>query len=184
LNGIGQAALEIQNQLDELSYSFCIIGGLAVVYWGTPRSTQDVDISLSVPLGEERRVADDLLKRFAPRIEEAADFAKQSRVLLIRASNGVPIDVAFAGFPIEQAMIERSQMCELQPGLLLRLVTAEDLVITKSLAARPQDVLDIRGIIDRQQSRLDRVYIESELRRFCDLIENDDPIKLIAELFD
>ena len=184
MNGIGQAALEIQNQLDEFAYSFCIIGGLAVVYWGTPRSTQDVDISLAVPLGDERIVADALLKHFAARIDEAADFAQESRVLLVQASNGVPIDVAFAGFPLEQAMIERSRMCELQPGLSLRLMTAEDLIITKAIAARPQDVLDIRGIIDRQQSRLNRSHIESELRSFCDLIEDVEPMNLIANLFD
>lgn len=184
MNGIGDAALEIQTRLDDLGHSFCIIGGLAAVYWGTPRSTQDVDVSLLVPLGDERNVADALLKHFAARIDDAADFAVQSRVLLIHASNGVPLDIAFAAFPLEQAMIERSQICELQPGLQLRLMTAEDLIVTKAIAARPQDELDIGGIIDRQGSHLNRLQVETDVQRFCDLIEDDAPMRLVARLFE
>ena len=182
MNGIGQAALEIQDRLNELGYSFCIIGGMAVVYWGTPRSTQDVDISLIVPLGDERAVAEKLLETFASRIDDAVEFAEQSRILLIKASNGVSIDVAFAGFPLEQAMIARGTMCELQPGLSLRLMKAEDLIVCKAIAGRPQDVLDIRGIVDRQGEQLDRNQVRSELESFCTLLETDEPIKLVEEL--
>ena len=163
----------------EFNRSFCIISGLAVVYWGTPRSTQDVDVSLVVPLGDERAVAEHLLHSFTPRIEQAVPFAVESRILLIEASNGVSIYIAFAGFPLEQAMIERAEMCELQPGLSVRLINAEDLIISKAIAARPQDVLDIQGIIDRQGEHLDRTHIRLTLEAFCSLLETNDPIQLV-----
>lgn len=40
LNGIGVAAAEMQQWLERSNHGFCFIGGIAVVYWGTPRSTQ------------------------------------------------------------------------------------------------------------------------------------------------
>jgi len=182
VNGIGQAAIEIQEKLNELDHSFCFIGGVAVIYWGTPRSTQDVDLSLVVPLGEERIAAENLLECFLPRIDDAISFAEQSRILLIKASNGVSIDIAFAGFPLEQAMIDRSVICELQPELSLRLACAEDLVVTKAIAGRAQDILDIRGIIDRQGEQLNRHQIRSILQQFCALLETNDPIRIVEEV--
>ncbi len=182
MNGITAAAVEIQTILEDLEFEFCIIGGLAVVYWGNPRATQDVDVSLLVPLGQEPQVASRLLQRVRARIADAESFAVESRVLLARASNGTPLDIAFAAFPLEQAAIARSRKCELQPGVPLRMISAEDLVVTKAIAARPQDGLDIRGILDRQGNRLDREQIRRELADFCQLLETDEPLQFFNEL--
>ncbi|HVT30043.1 MAG TPA: hypothetical protein VHE81_18650 [Lacipirellulaceae bacterium] len=37
------AADEIQKFCQREGWSFCIVGGLAVLRWGKPRTTQDVD---------------------------------------------------------------------------------------------------------------------------------------------
>lgn len=182
MNGIGEAALEVQNILEQLGYDFCIIGGLAVTYWGNPRSTQDVDVSLLVPLGQERLTASALLRHLEGRVADAESFAAESRMLLATASNGTPIDIAFAAFPLEQAIIGRAIDCELQPDLSLRLITAEDLVVTKAIANRPQDQIDIRGIIDRQGHHLDRARLLTNLNSFCQLLETEEPLRLVRQL--
>lgn len=156
MNGIGEAAAEVEAAIQRLGLPYCIIGGLAVVYWGVPRATQDVDISLWVGLGRERKVAAQLLEQFESRFPDAVEFAVESRMLLLRASNGTPIDIALAAFPLEERIIERSSVCRLQPGLALRLISAEDLIISKAIAGRPRDWDDIRGIIDRRLAVFER----------------------------
>lgn len=182
MNGIGAAALEVQDVLLRIEVPFCVIGGLAAIYWGTPRATQDVDLSALVPLGAERTTAERILKYLAPRMEAAAAFAAENRVLLVVATNGTPIDIAFAAFPIEQRFIERAAMRQLQPDLELRLISAEDLIVSKAIAGRPRDWDDIAGIIDRQSSQLDRSLIERELRQLCDLIEDVEPLEKLLPL--
>ena len=51
MNGLFQAALEVQGFMQRQQWRFCIIGGLAVLRWGEPRLTQDVDLSSSVSGG-------------------------------------------------------------------------------------------------------------------------------------
>jgi hypothetical protein len=55
----------------------------------------------------------------------------------------------------------------------LRTCSAEDLVVHKAFAAREKDWLDIRGIVSRQGSRLDRALVWEELRPLLEL--KDDP---------
>jgi len=62
-------------------------------------------------------------------------------------------------------------MTEVGPGQSVRVCSAEDLVIHKSVAGRPQDLRDIEGIIYRQGDRLDAGYIRSWLRQFGEILE-------------
>jgi hypothetical protein len=144
------AADEVQQFLRRRGWRFCIIGGLAVVRWGQPRLTQDVDFSLLTGLGAEQHYIDALLAAFRPRIPDAAPFALQSRVLLVWAANDVPIDIALAAFPYEEQVIARASEFEFVPGLPLLTASAEDTLVLKAFAARDTDWVDVEGIVVRQ----------------------------------
>lgn len=58
VNGIFQAAAEIQAFFETRRWRFAIIGGLAVLRWGEPFATQDVDASLLCGFGNERPYVD------------------------------------------------------------------------------------------------------------------------------
>ncbi|MGH8909898.1 MAG: hypothetical protein ACRD0K_26235 [Egibacteraceae bacterium] len=62
--------------------------------WGELRLTRDVDLTVLSGFGDESRFVDVLLQRFEGRIDNAYEFALRSRVVLARASNGVPLDIA------------------------------------------------------------------------------------------
>ena len=81
-----EAAFELQNICQSQGWQFCFIGGLALQRWGEPRRTVDVDISVFVGFGNEQQFCDALLEHFAPRISDAAEFARDRRVLLLRSS--------------------------------------------------------------------------------------------------
>ncbi len=79
------------------------LAGVAVQCWGEPRVTEDVDLTLLCSFGNETPVIQAFLSRFAPRIPDAAEFAEERRVILLKTSEGIPIDVALAGFPFEES---------------------------------------------------------------------------------
>ena len=97
-----RAAADLQAVCQEQSWHYCFIGGLALQRWGEPRETVDVDLTLLTGFGGEERFVNNLLGRFEARIENAAQFALTSRVLLLRASPGVGLDIALGGLPFEE----------------------------------------------------------------------------------
>lgn len=181
MNGLYDAAREIQRFIQANGWRFCIIGGLAVVRWGQPRATQDVDISLLTGFGVEADYVDLLLSRFPGRLTDARQFALANRVLLCRATNGVALDIALAGFPYEEQVIARASGYSFAAGITLVTASAEDVVVLKAFAGRDQDWSDIRGILERQ-ARLDWTYILRELSGLKGLKEDTDPVGRLEAL--
>lgn len=107
----------------------------------------------------------------ARRIPDAATFAALNRVLLLRTPDGFGIDVALGAMPFEASAIERSSNADLVPGATLRTCSAEDLIVHKAFAARPQDWVDIEGVILKQRGQLDWSQMWSDLRELAELKE-------------
>lgn len=76
-----EAAIELQELCQREGWSFCVIGGLAVMRWGNPRTTVDVDVTLLTGFGNEGQFIDSLLERFAPRYENCREFALANRIV-------------------------------------------------------------------------------------------------------
>jgi hypothetical protein len=182
MNGIFEAAQEIQAFCRKRRWRSCIIGGVAVIRWGEPQATQDVDVSLLTGFGSEARYVATILKRFAARIDDAQQFALENRVLLIRASNGVEIDVALAGLPFEEQMIDRSSAFQFAANLSLITCSAEDLVILKVFAGRPKDWAAVQGVLKRQAEKLDWAYIDELLHPLCELKGQPEAVERLAAL--
>lgn len=182
MNGLFHAALDVEQFMRQQKWRFCLIGGLAVVRWGQPRATQDVDFSLLTGFGGEQEYVDRLLARFPGRVPDARKFSLQHRVLLAQTAEGVPLDIALAGFPFEEKMIERASEFTFAEGVSLTTASAEDLLVLKAFAGREQDWVDVRGIIVRQQDRLDWDYIRAELAILSELKEDADALQRLETI--
>jgi hypothetical protein len=182
MNAIFEAAVEIQEFCHQRDWRYCIIGGVAVIRWGEPIATQDVDVSLLTGFGGEATYVETILKHFAARMDDARRFALENRVLLIRSSRGVDIDVALAGLPFEALMIQRASAFRFAPNVSLSTCSAEDLVILKAFAGRPKDWAALEGVLKRQLERLDWAHIESHLRPLCELKGEPDALERLAAL--
>lgn len=51
----------------------------------------------------------------------ARDFALRNRVLLLRSSEGIGIDIALGALPFEEKAIERAVLIEMEPGAAVKL---------------------------------------------------------------
>jgi hypothetical protein len=135
--------------LDAAHMPGMIVGGVAASILGRPRATRDID-TLAI-LSEDRwpeALASAQDHGIVPRIEDALDFARRTRVLLLRhAASGVDLDVILGRLPYEEEAIARSEFHNLG-GVRVKLPQVEDLLIMKAIAQRPQDLRDIEGLLD------------------------------------
>ena len=175
-----QAMWEVHTSLSKLGISYAIIGGAAVQYWGEPRLTQDIDLTISAPLEDLAGFVRQILELFSPRFEDALDFALENRVILVETSNGYPLDVSLGLPGYEEKVIERVVQIELEAGKRISICSAEDLIIYKATAGRAQDIRDIEGIVFRQGNRLDIIYIRQWLTEISDITSNPD----LSDLFE
>ena len=177
-----EAGARLQRTLEAQQWQFCFIGGVANFRWGTPRLTTDLDLTLLTGFGREAEFVRMLLGLFESRIPDPAEFAACYRVLLLRTEEGMPVDIALGAMPFEERSIERSSLGELVPGATLRTCAAEDLVVHKAFAARPQDWVDIEGVILRQRGRLEWPQIWAELRDLAALKEAPELLDELARV--
>ena len=131
--------------------------------WGEPRLTVDVDLTLLTGFGNEEPFIQALIRKFPARLPDAAAFALQNRVLLLRASNGVFLDIALAGLPFEERTLQRASSWRISDEASLTTCCAEDLVVHKAFANRELDWLDVKGILQRQGAALNVDLIFQEL---------------------
>jgi len=127
------AASELVAFCRQQRWPCCLIGGLAVQRWGEPRFTRDADLTLLTGFGEEETFIAALLGHFAARRADAADFALRARVLLLRAANGVDLDVALGALPFEERSVSRATEYEFLSGAVLPTCSAEDLVVAQGV---------------------------------------------------
>jgi predicted nucleotidyltransferase len=160
MHDILAVAVKVEDYFTARQWKFAFIGGIANLAWGEIRSTLDVDVTLFTSLGGEDDYVVELLGAFKSRISDARDFAREARVLLLESEDGIAIDVALAGFPYEELVIERRISVEYGDGIKLTVVSAEDLILMKAFAGRDQDWVDVNGIVRRQGPNLDWDYME------------------------
>ncbi len=181
-NRLVEAAREIQDFCDSKGWRFCFIGGIAVQHWGEARLTRDADLTIFTGIGDEVRYIDELLARFAARVDQARDFALRNRVLLLRSSNGVPLDVSLGALAFEELAVDGASMQEIVPGQRLRLASPGSLVVFKAFADRPQDWLDLEGIIVKSGQQIDWDAAQAQLKILLELKEDLSALDRLVKL--
>ncbi|MDR3233997.1 MAG: nucleotidyltransferase [Planctomycetaceae bacterium] len=181
---IFQAALEIQRFFEMNGWDFVFIGGLAVIRWGQPRTTVDVDGTVLTLFVDEEKYINAMLDRFASRVSDAKKFAENNRVLLLTASNGIGIDISLGGLPFEQQVVERSSLYEYEKNCVLRTCSAEDLIVLKAFADRDKDWGDVRSILQRQRGKLDINYVLDNLQWLCELKEDPEIVTKLNKMIE
>jgi len=157
---------KIANALDKRQIPYMIIGGQAVLVYGEPRLTRDIDVTLGVGVEERERVMSAIshikLKFLTDDIES---FVKKTMVLpALDEKSGVRVDFIFSFTPYERQAIERAKHIKFG-RITVRFASPEDVVIHKVLAARPRDIEDIKSILLKNPN-CDKKYIVKWLKEF------------------
>jgi hypothetical protein len=173
----------LQHLLDRFHGQGVIIGGIATGFLGKPRFTVDLDAMVLASTRDIPHILEMAKEEgIEPRTDKVMEFAKKSRVLLLRhAASGASIDISLGVLPFEEEVIARSRVYD--AGILsVRLPTPEDLIIMKAVAHRPQDLIDIQTIIDSHPD-LDVGRIKHWVKSFADILETPSLWTDIENLF-
>jgi hypothetical protein len=174
---IAPAAVELLRELAPLLDRWgpwYLFGAQAVLAYGVPRFSADVDVTVHVAAGEVERFADEVVRAgFDPLVSDP-DFVRRTHVLpFVHRATGMPVDLVLAGSGLEQDFAERAVPMDLG-GVAVPVISREDLVIAKILAGRPKDVEDARTLWRAHGDELDRERIESVLRLLEEALGQSD----------
>jgi len=142
-----------------------LFGAQAVHVWGLPRLTADVDVTAELAQ-EDPSVFVSRMKEagFELRVRNIDRFVEGTRVFpFVHAASGMPLDVVIAGPGLEEEFLERAKPVDVG-GVVLPVISAEDLIVTKVLAGRPKDLEDVQGILRERLGKLDLRRIRRLLR--------------------
>ena len=143
------ALADLTQWLEAVGVPAMIVGGIAASILGRPRATRDIDALAVVPEDQWTGLLGSAQSRgILPRVESALEFARRTRVLLLRhTESGIDIDIILSGLPFEAEAVSRATVHDVG-GVRVRLPQVEDLLIMKAIAHRPQDLRDIEGLLD------------------------------------
>jgi len=148
------------------SIPYMIIGGQAVLLYGEPRLTRDIDITLGITidrLNELLSVVQEL--NLKPLPENIESFVRQSMVLpALDETTGIRVDFIFSFTPYETEAIQRAKKVTIM-GQEVCFASVEDLIIHKIFAGRPRDIEDVRIILIKNPE-IDMKYIRDWLKKF------------------
>jgi predicted nucleotidyltransferase len=134
--------------LEERGIPYMVIGGQAVLVYGVPRLTQDIDVTLGAGPDRLREILD-LAKaqEWQVLVHDPEDFVRRTMVLPCSDSESrLRIDLIFSHSEYERQALERVRRVPVG-NVQVRFASLEDLVIHKIIAGRPRDLEDVRGIL-------------------------------------
>ncbi|HLA83541.1 MAG TPA: hypothetical protein VJL29_02000 [Thermoguttaceae bacterium] len=155
-------AMLLAARLDAHDQEYALGGAIALGYWGAPRGTIDVDVTLHL---SPERTSECLLVLGEIGCEFAAAKAAESlrengfcRVML----TGVHVDVFLPTVPFYEAAFSRRKrvILESQPIVIW---DAESLAVFKMMFFRRKDLADVEQILRTQGAAFDRPWVRSQL---------------------
>ena len=163
----GQLAKELESRGQE----YALGGAIALGYWGTPRGTVDVDLTIYLP-PEQPSQCVSLLQEIGCTVSpaEAAESLREHGFCRV-AFSGTRLDVFLPIVPFYSAARSRRKRMELtdQPIMVW---DAESLVVFKMMFFRRKDLADVEQVLRTQGPQFDRLWVREQL---ADMYGSRDP---------
>jgi len=172
----------IGSSLERRNLPYMIIGGQAVLLYGEPRLTRDIDVTLGVNVNH----LDDILSvvqelALKPLPKDIESFVRQSMVLpALDETTGIRVDFIFSFTPYETGAIKRTKKVKILDQEV-NFASPEDVIIHKIFAGRPRDIEDTRTILLKNPG-INMQYIRKWLKEFDMSFDKKEFLKAFEEI--
>ncbi len=126
---------KIAMALDSLGVGYMIIGGQAVLIYGDPRFTRDIDITVAATpedVGRVLKLVENLNLKVL--VDDVEEFVKRTWVLpAYDPESGFRVDFIFSWTPYERQAIRRATTKSVE-GYAVRFASPEDLIVLKIIS--------------------------------------------------
>ena len=168
----------IAKELDKHQIPYMVIGGQAVLIYGFPRLTEDIDITLGVDV-DKIGLIKDVCRRIGLRIPRQIDedFINETSVLVaVDKRSRIRVDFIFSFTEYEKNALKRTKKIKMN-NQSVRYASIEDVIIHKLFAGRPRDIEDVEIIMQKNKGKIDVVYLKRNLQQFASFENKKDIVK-------
>jgi predicted nucleotidyltransferase len=149
----------VKEALEQLSrFETVIGGGFAVAIHGFTRATRDIDFVARIPFKEVKI----LLEEKGFQFDSTISFGKQGRIHLFE-KNGAGVDILeFDDDGFYNSILRRAIKTDLL-GHTVKVMSIEDLILTKVLSFRAKDQIDLLELLKKT---FDELYLKKWISHF------------------
>ena len=167
---VPEALLRIAAELNRAGIPFMLTGSFASVFYGSPRSTQDIDLVIAGSAAQLRAFVETLPgKEYYVDVDAAlAALKRESLFNIIDLKTSWKIDLIIRkSRAFSQEEFGRRRLSNLE-GVSLHVASAEDIILAKlewaKLGESQRQIDDAAGILKLRADTLDRSYLEKWVR--------------------
>lgn len=147
---------KVARALESAEIPYAMGGAVSYIFYAEPRTTIDIDVNIFVTEADTERVVECLAQVGVVAGDRQRDELRrtgQARLLL----DGTFVDLFFPVHDFHSSCARRARRVQLDGGTIM-VLSAEDLVVFKTLFNRPRDWIDIEQVLLTQASQFDVAY--------------------------
>ena len=150
--------------LNEEKVVYVIVGGLAVLFYGIPRTTMDVDIIIK--MAELKRFVEFLNGNdfFADEEDIQMALKEKSHATIEDKTSMIRLDIKGIYSENDRLTLKRRRRVNLT-NFWFYIASPEDTIANKLLFGSDQDIRDAEGIYVRQLDKLEMAYLEERCKK-------------------
>ena len=165
--------VKLAKELDNNNIPYMIIGGQAVLLYGEPRLTRDIDITLGLEPDEWNQISeitDELNLKIL--VDNPQEFIRKTMVLpVLEEESEIRVDFIFSFSEYERSALKRINKVDIE-NYQVNFASLEDVVIHKIVSGRPRDIEDVKIILLKNETYNSK-YIEKWLSKFDESLNED-----------
>lgn len=183
--GMSEKVVRVHGALDKHNIPHAFGGAIAVDYYRVPRATIDIDLNVFVSAADSDKVIEALGEEFPLNNSEELSQEIAERDQGKTYWGETRIDLFFSALAFHDSVAERVRKVDYQDATI-PILSAEDIVVIKTVFDRAQDWADIEAVCALQGADLDIAYmtrwlgeivgsLDARLARLTQLVEAASP---------
>jgi predicted nucleotidyltransferase len=164
MSSLTRSLVDLTRLFDRLGLTYAVMGGLAVRAYGIPRATYDIDFTVAIDRDRlpELFQSVEALGYVVPEAYARGWLDQVAAMPLIKfrlpiERDNIDIDVFLAESAFQHELLARRRREDVD-GVVMYLVSPEDLILLKLVAGRPRDLADVYDVLFIQ-AELDGTYL-------------------------
>lgn len=152
--------------LNDKNIDYVIVGGFAVLFYGAPRTTMDIDYLIQL-VDEDIPVLVKFLQEngfHADEYDMRAALKEESHCTVEDKETMFRLDIKGVYSEMDERVLRNKRKVELN-DIAVWIASPEDTIVNKLVFAREQDIKDALGIFVRQYDSLDIEYLEATAKK-------------------
>ena len=166
MRGMKEVVKLVCGYLNKENIEYVLVGGLAVIMYGEPRMTMDLDIVLKIPEDKIEELVGFLKNNdfFADKEDIEMAFEEKSHCTVQDKNSAIRLDIKGVYGERELESINDKIAFDYE-GEKIYLASLEDTIANKLLFGREHDIKDAEGIYARQLKNLDTKKLEQKCKK-------------------